>query len=302
MKYRTRTYAQGVFDTFFFEKNLQGDVIGVYDSTGTKLITYTYDAWGNFRTTYATSGSGALGKAVRNPFRYRGYYYDTDSGWYYLQTRYYNPVWGRFINADGYVSTDTGFVGFNMYAYCDNNPVIYADDSGEFPWLVVVAIIAVVAVIAVDHSVAKNHPEGVQLIEDRNGDALTDKIFYVEGKGASFDGENATLFDLDAGVYSGVAEEENYTVSLATFFTVEAAAKAGINDNKEVEFELGGCFTIYKMFGDVTFSLFGTDVTLEFELNVGAFGGGIEWDNGAAVTVPSFGIVPKFGFKIGGSD
>ena len=137
MKYRTRTYAQGVFDTFFFEKNLQGDVIGVYDSTGTKLITYTYDAWGNFRTTYATSGSGALGKAVRNPFRYRGYYYDGDTGWYYLQTRYYNPVWGRFINADSVIAGVSGSIqGYNMFAYCFNNSVNMSDSSGHWPqWM-----------------------------------------------------------------------------------------------------------------------------------------------------------------------
>ena len=137
MKYRTAAYAAGVFDTFFFEKNLQGDVIAVYDSNGTKLISYTYDAWGNFRTTYVTTGTTALGKALRNPFKYRGYYYDNDTGWYYLQTRYYNPTWGRFINADGYVNANGTLTGFNMYAYCDNNPVILVDYTGESAYLVI---------------------------------------------------------------------------------------------------------------------------------------------------------------------
>ena len=66
-----------------------------------------------------------------NPFRYRGYYYDTDTGLYYLQSRYYNPQWGRFLNADGYVSTGTGMIGFNMYAYCNNNPVMGYDPNGN---------------------------------------------------------------------------------------------------------------------------------------------------------------------------
>ena len=66
--------------------------------------------------------------------RYRGYYYDTDTGLYYLQSRYYNPKWGRFLNADGYVSTGTGLLGYNMYAYCDNNPVMGYDPTGEWNW------------------------------------------------------------------------------------------------------------------------------------------------------------------------
>ncbi len=66
-----------------------------------------------------------------NPFRYRGYYYDYDTGLYYLQSRYYNPQRGRFLNADGYVSTGTGLPGYNMYAYCNNNPVMGYDPNGN---------------------------------------------------------------------------------------------------------------------------------------------------------------------------
>ena len=69
--------------------------------------------------------------ANQNPIRYRGYYYDTESGLYYLNSRYYDPVTGRFVNADGYVSTGQDITGFNMFAYCGNNPVMYKDDSGE---------------------------------------------------------------------------------------------------------------------------------------------------------------------------
>ena len=137
MKYRTSAYDESTFDTFFFEKNLQGDIIAVYDSNGTKLITYTYDAWGKFKSTNVSTDYQALHKASHNPFRYRGYYYDTDTGWYYLQTRYYNPTWGRFINADGYVNANGTLMGFNIYAYCDNNPVMFVDYTGEDAYLVI---------------------------------------------------------------------------------------------------------------------------------------------------------------------
>ena len=69
--------------------------------------------------------------AVLNPIRYRGYFYDTETGFYYLNSRYYDPEIGRFINADGYVSTGQSFLGYNMFAYCNNNPVNLVDTSGS---------------------------------------------------------------------------------------------------------------------------------------------------------------------------
>ena len=130
MMYRNSTYPSDTFDTFWFEKNLQGDIVAVYDEDGTKLISYTYDAWGNFATTYHNDCT-ASNHANLNPFRYRGYYYDTETGLYYLQSRYYNPKIGRFISADSYASTGQGILGNNMYAYCLNNPVRYSDPTGE---------------------------------------------------------------------------------------------------------------------------------------------------------------------------
>ena len=77
-----------------------------------------------------TAISNATIVAKMNPLRYRGYYYDTETGFYYLQSRYYDPNIGRFINADSYSSTGQGILGNNMYAYCNNNPVIFEDSSG----------------------------------------------------------------------------------------------------------------------------------------------------------------------------
>ena len=85
---------------YFYVKNAQGDVTGLVNASGTRVVTYTYDAWGNPLT---TTGSLATTLGAQNPLRYRGYVYDTETGLYYLQSRYYNPGWGRFINADSLI-------------------------------------------------------------------------------------------------------------------------------------------------------------------------------------------------------
>ena len=120
-----------VFNTYFFEKNLQGDITAVFKENGAKIGYYSYDAWGNVKTT-VSSGITALEKNILttyNPFRYRGYYYDTESGLYYLQSRYYNPQWGRFLNADGQFNET--LLGSNLFAYCENNPIMGYDPIGE---------------------------------------------------------------------------------------------------------------------------------------------------------------------------
>jgi len=129
MQFRTDSMAENTFITFWFEKNLQGDIIAVYNESGTKLITYTYDAWGNVTET-VNNRVGDNRYATYNPFRYRGYYYDKETGLYYLQSRYYSPEMGRFINADGQLNG--GLLGYNQFAYCENNPVMFTDPTGEF--------------------------------------------------------------------------------------------------------------------------------------------------------------------------
>lgn len=114
--------------TYYFEKNLFGDVTTIYNTSGSSVASYTYDLWGNI----TSGGSSGVGKA--NPFRYRGYYYDNETGFYYLQSRYSDPEICRFISADNLelVPELFGMVGqLNLYAYCNNNPVMYTDPTGE---------------------------------------------------------------------------------------------------------------------------------------------------------------------------
>ena len=131
---RQSSDVEGVYQYYYFEKNLQGDILGIYTSSGQKVVWYMYDAYGNITTAIA-SGYGTLRDS--NPFRYRGYYYDTETGFYYLNSRYYDPVTGRFINIDGSISGVGGnLLGNNLFAYCFNNPINMIDEQGEWPkWL-----------------------------------------------------------------------------------------------------------------------------------------------------------------------
>ena len=111
---------------YYYVLNAQGDVVRIVNSSRSVVASYTYDPWGKI-----ISSSGTL--ADINPLRYRGYYYDSETGFYYLQSRYYDPEIGRFINADSYASTDaTGLLSTNMFAYCENDPVNRSDPSGEW--------------------------------------------------------------------------------------------------------------------------------------------------------------------------
>ena len=120
MKYNGKVY--------YYVLNAQGDVVRIVDGSRNVVASYSYDPWGKL-----LSSSGTLANV--NPLRYRGYYYDSETGFYYLQSRYYDPEIGRFINADSYASTDaTGLLSTNMFAYCENNPVMRVDPTGELFW------------------------------------------------------------------------------------------------------------------------------------------------------------------------
>ena len=112
--------------TYYYVMNLQGDVVALLDASGNAVASYAYDPYGK-----VLSAEGTM--AETNPLRYRGYYYDTESGLYYLQSRYYDPATCRFINADGYASTGQGVWGCNMFAYCNNDPVNLNDSKGNVP-------------------------------------------------------------------------------------------------------------------------------------------------------------------------
>ncbi|WP_125461015.1 RHS repeat-associated core domain-containing protein [Clostridium taeniosporum] len=143
---------------YYYIRNAQGDIIGLFDGTETQIASYSYDSWGKLISIKDGSGVDITNDTesigYKNPYRYRGYRYDTETGLYYLQSRYYNPEWGRFINADDYVGTVGDLLSCNMFAYCKNNPVNMSDPDGHngllaFTFLDIMADVAEAVVAAV---------------------------------------------------------------------------------------------------------------------------------------------------------
>ena len=143
--YKSSSNATPVF--YYYVTNLQGDVVKILTASGTEVANYSYNAWGKL-----LSSSGTM--ASVNPIRYRGYYFDAETGFYYLVSRYYDPQICRFVNADNLASTGQGLIGCNMFTYCGNNPVCRIDFDGE-DWesalrigtaLVVIGVLAAITI------------------------------------------------------------------------------------------------------------------------------------------------------------
>ena len=139
---------------YAYVKSLQGDIVAILDENGNAVVSYGYDAWG--APLWCTGElAETLGKV--QPFRYRGYVFDEETGLYYLRSRYYNPRWGRFANADAEIAVEAKLWDAKLFLYCANNPVRYTDDGGNSFWdvladcgkalLVAAVVVAVVAVV-----------------------------------------------------------------------------------------------------------------------------------------------------------
>ena len=159
-------------ELYYYVLNAQGDVIALLNANGTLAASYNYGAWGNYSVHDADGKKNISASFIGhiNPLRYRGYYYDRETRLYYLQSRYYDFANYRFINADGQF-TD-GFIGSNLFAYCENNPIRYSDPTGllaaeaaitltnwwnPIGWITAaVVVVEVVAIVAISYGIAKN--------------------------------------------------------------------------------------------------------------------------------------------------
>ena len=177
------TYTNGTASpvTYYYITNLQGDVMQLIDSAGETKATYSYDPYGQ-----VLRANGAM--AEINPLQYRGYYYESETGFYYLQSRYYNPVICRFINADSFVSTGQSFSGYNMFAYCNNNPVPNSDPTGDILISTLILIgSAIVGAACAGYTAYKEAEAGIDTVQIV-GDSLCagfSAFFFVYSCGMS---------------------------------------------------------------------------------------------------------------------
>ncbi|NFF62182.1 RHS repeat-associated core domain-containing protein [Clostridium botulinum] len=133
---------------YYYIRNAQNDIIALNNSRGTTVATYTYDSWGKLLSIKDENGTDITNNkdhvGYKNPYRYRGYRYDTETGLYYLNSRYYNSEWGRFVNADSEGGKVGELLSHNVFNYCSNNPIVRTDHSGCAWWIVGAAAGAVV--------------------------------------------------------------------------------------------------------------------------------------------------------------
>ena len=204
-------------DTYYYITNIQGDVISLLNSDGDSAGYYQYDAWGDDVDKWAVREI-----IYYNPLRYRGYFLDPISNLYYLQTRFYDAKLGRFINADNtniLLATPMGLTDKNLFAYCDNNPVMRADHGGDFWHIVVGGVIGSVASFAATLLTGGSLSEaGVSALVGAASGALTAAL-----PSAGF------LIDVGAGVVEEMATNAMKGNSVSKESVIDNAVSVGVD-------------------------------------------------------------------------
>ena len=202
---------------YYFQKNIQGDVLRICNAGGAVVVEYAYDAWGNI---LSVTGSMASTLGQYNPFRYRGYYYDSETDLYYLNSRYYDAEVGRFISADKAIvltATPIEMTDKNLFAYCDNNPIMRKDDNGAFWHIIVGAVVGVATQYVSD--VVTNLIDGKSF-----GESLKPTSTWADYGCAALSGALAA-----SGVGIGVAIAANAALSGATYLANCAITGEDVN-------------------------------------------------------------------------
>ena len=209
---------------FYYVKDSLGNIRVILDKSGNIMVEYNYDAWGNFvaeKVREARIGSVTVDLVSLNAFTYRGYYYDKESGLYYLINRYYDPITGRFISPDdvGYLDFES-FFGTNRYAYCLDNPVNYIDPEGTFGFWALVAITISAIIIGGSAQVLSNAFAG------KTGRDLWRGVAAA----AIGSGINALLMCLTAGWSFGLSAAFSGTISALVQTGVDTIETAALGE------------------------------------------------------------------------
>ena len=241
---------------YYYLRNGQNDIVGLMDESGVRVVEYIYDAWGKL---ISTTGTLATTLGADNPFRYRGYYYDTETGLYYLTTRYYDPEVCRFISADVYMSTGQGVLGGNMWAYCGNNPVCRYDTSGRL-WKEILdlvgSIIGFGGETSYDSSVTLTSPSKLSIfyVETSITDSYvepygnTDSIVAISANTSVNERESSSRADICVGINIG-----SLSVTANIFTTNDFSAGIGASlGYKSISYSLEGDISLKTMSIGVT--------------------------------------------------
>ena len=196
---------------YIYHKNIFGDVVAIYQGA-TKVAEYAYDAYGRNFINVDIDGI-----ATSNPFRYRGYYWDSDLNLYYLISRYYDPATSRFINADSLEYLDPETIGgLNLYTYCLNNPIMYADPNGHVVISTIVWIIIAVAALTTAAAVAYGIIEEETIVLDLS--CYSNNVKVGVSLVLDFKGGNIELYP-HLGEYTGIASGFSYSVGKISNYT-----------------------------------------------------------------------------------
>ena len=191
---------------YFYVRNLHGDVVAIYNANGVKQAEYAYDAYGNCKVTNSTNSN----LAYYNPIRYRGYYYDRETGLYYLNARYYNPEWRRFLSHDLSAYLDPESInGLNLYAYCNNDPVNKYDPTGHIAISLIVGLVVSFAIGTTASAISQY----VQYGDVNWLQAGVDGLFAVASTALAYTGIGL-IGSIAAGAGMGLAQ---YTLDSAVF-------------------------------------------------------------------------------------
>ena len=303
-------------ETYIYRRNVQGDITALLDSSGKVVVKYIYDAWGNQKV-FDAQGNDITYKendeqteqykdymGNLNPFRYRGYYYDTETGLYFLKTRYYDAQVGRFINEDSINFVAFNINGLNLYAYCKNNPIKYVDRNGTRPE--VSGQIDIGSLSKLEGYVwysGRYKPKRTYLMDFRNP-------FKYIGNNLIYAGE-VFLSALDLRAISWTADAFSLTSESFTFVSLGVDFLDGrfnVSDTDYIGIKLGTlkldiCDIAWGQEG-FKFTLLDAQATLvtvgaysqyvDAEFLLGSVGATIKWDDGELTIGASLGI----GFKI----
>ena len=211
---------------YYYLKNLQNDIIGIIDTNGNQIVKYKYDSWGKLLKVEDGLGNEITDSThigLINPFRYRSYYYDQETKLYYLNSRYYNPEWCRFISPDSLIGINQDVFANNLYLYVSNDPINNIDQDGQF----------IISAISLGKKLGKSLKKGLKKLVKEVKKAVSVQISYKKT-----DGMDVTKL-AKRGLWIDVSKESGVSSTQAIVGSDNSPVSFEINISNGLEFSIG---------------------------------------------------------------